>query len=29
MRIRCGYTVILDTYGPTPMVLLLKVRPER
>ena len=29
MRIRCGYTVTLDTFGPTPMVLLLNVRPER
>ena len=29
MRIRCGYTVALDTFGPTPMVLLLNVRPER
>src|ERR1700712_2506704 len=29
MLIRCGYTVALDTFGPTPMVLLLNVRPER
>ena len=29
MRIRCGYTVALDTFAPTPMVLLLNVRPER
>ena len=29
MRIRCGYTIALDTFGPTPMTLLLNVRPER
>jgi transglutaminase-like putative cysteine protease len=29
MLIRCGYTLALDTFGPTPMVLLLNVRPER
>ena len=29
MLIRCGYTVALDTFGPTPMTLLLNVRPER
>jgi hypothetical protein len=29
MLIRCGYTVALDTFGPTPMVLLLNARPER
>ena len=29
MRIRCGYTVALDSFGPTPMTLLLNVRPER
>ncbi|MDQ7762000.1 transglutaminase family protein, partial [Xanthomonas sontii] len=29
MRIRCGYKVALDTFGPTPLVLLLNVRPER
>ena len=29
MLIRCGYTIALDTFGPTPMTLLLNVRPER
>jgi len=29
MLIRCGYSVALDTFGPTPMTLLLNVRPER
>ena len=29
MRIRCGYTIALDTFGSTPMTLLLNVRPER
>jgi transglutaminase-like putative cysteine protease len=26
---RCGYNVALDTFGPTPMVLMVNVRPER
>ncbi|WP_132253986.1 transglutaminase-like domain-containing protein [Methylobacterium segetis] len=29
MRIRTGYTIAFDTFGPTPMLLLLNVRPER
>ncbi|NEU12767.1 transglutaminase family protein [Methylobacterium sp. BTF04] len=29
MKIRTGYTIAYDTYGPTPMTLLLNVRPER
>ena len=29
MRIRTGFTIGYDTYGPTPMTLLLSVRPER
>ena len=29
MRIRTGYTIAFDTFGPTPMLLLLQVRPER
>ncbi|WP_409568013.1 hypothetical protein [Methylobacterium sp. E-025] len=29
MRIRCGYTIALDTFSSTPMVLLLNVRLER
>ncbi|GJE44724.1 transglutaminase-like domain-containing protein [Methylobacterium soli] len=29
MRIRTGYTIAFDTFGPTPMLLLLHVRPER
>ena len=29
MRIRCGFTIAFDTFGLTPMVLLLSFRPER
>ena len=29
MRIRTGYTIAFDMFGPTPMLLLLNVRPER
>lgn len=29
MKIRAGYTIGFDCAGPTPMVLMLKVRPER
>ena len=29
MRIRCGYTLTFDCAGATPLVLMLKVRPER
>ncbi|GEP05525.1 transglutaminase-like domain-containing protein [Methylobacterium oxalidis] len=29
MRIRTGFTIAFDTFGPTPMLLLLNVRPER
>lgn len=29
MRIRCGYTIAFNTFGLTPMVLLLNVSPER
>ena len=29
MRMRLGYTIAYDTFGPTPMSLLLSVRPER
>ena len=29
MRVRTGYSITLQTPGPTPMVLLLNVRPER
>ena len=29
MRVRAGYTLSFDTFGPTPMHLLLSVRPER
>ena len=29
MRIRAGYRLGLETFGPTPMNFLLSVRPER
>ena len=29
MRVRTGYTIALETQGPTAMTLLLNVRPER
>src|SRR3954453_21368353 len=29
MLIRAGFTLALNTFGPTPMNLLLNVRPER
>ncbi len=29
MHIRTGFTISFDTFGPTPMTLLLNVRPER
>ncbi|AWN35626.1 transglutaminase-like domain-containing protein [Methylobacterium radiodurans] len=29
MHIRTGFTIALDTFGPTPMNLLLNIRPER
>ena len=29
MHIRTGYTIAFDTFGPTPMNLLLNIRPER
>jgi transglutaminase-like putative cysteine protease len=29
MHIRTGFTIAFDTFGPTPMNLLLHVRPER
>src|SRR3569833_2335233 len=29
MLIRAGYTLAFNTFGPTPMNLLLNVRPER
>ncbi|MCJ2137405.1 transglutaminase family protein, partial [Methylobacterium sp. J-026] len=29
MHVRTGFTITLDTFGPTPMNLLLNVRPER
>jgi hypothetical protein len=29
MQIRTGFSIALDTVGPTPMNLLLNVRPER
>jgi transglutaminase-like putative cysteine protease len=29
MRIRAGYRIVYDTPGPTPMLLMLSVRPER
>ena len=29
MRVRTGFTIALETQGPTPMTLLLNVRPER
>lgn len=29
MRIRCGYEIIYDCPAPTPMLLMLNVRPER
>ena len=29
MHVRTGFTIAFDTYGPTPMNLLLNVRPER
>ncbi len=29
MHVRTGFTIAFDTFGPTPMNLLLNVRPER
>jgi transglutaminase-like putative cysteine protease len=29
MRIRAGYKIVYDTPGPTPMLMMLSVRPER
>ena len=29
MHVRTGFTIAFDTFGPTPMSLLLNVRPER
>ena len=29
MRVRAGYIIAFETFGPTPMNLLLNVRPER
>jgi len=29
MRIRAGYRIVYDTPGPTPMLMMLNVRPER
>jgi transglutaminase-like putative cysteine protease len=29
MRIKAGYRIVYDTPGPTPMLLMLNVRPER
>jgi transglutaminase-like putative cysteine protease len=29
MRIRAGYRIVYDSPGPTPMLLMLNVRPER
>ena len=29
MRIRCGYEITYDCPAPTPMMLMLNVRPER
>ena len=29
MRIRTGYEIVFDCRAPTPMVLMLSVRPER
>ena len=29
MRIRAGYRIVYDTPGPTPMLMMLSVRPER
>jgi hypothetical protein len=29
MLIRLGFNLALDTFGPTPMNLLLSIRPER
>ena len=29
MRIRAGFEIVYETPAPTPMLLLLNVRPER
>ena len=29
MKIRTGYSIAFDTPGPTPMVLMLNVHPDR